>query len=67
MDSPAGIDASGSTGQEGSGSQRSRLLFVGSGSIGALCQACVKGVAGEEENLGVFPYAAEFFTQRGTL
>lgn len=61
-ENPAGGDAS------GGGSQRSRrLLFVGSGSTGPLCQACVEGVAGEEGNLGLFPYASEFFAPRGTV
>ncbi|CAN0052303.1 unnamed protein product [Pylaiella littoralis] len=63
-ENPAAVDASGSAGEGGQGLLMSTLLFAGSGSKRALCQACVKGVAGEEENRGLFPYAAEFFTPR---
>lgn len=66
-DNPADVNASGSAGQGVGGSQRPRLLFAGSGSVGALCQACVKGVNGDEEKRGLFPYAAEFFVRRETL
>lgn len=61
--------AGGSDGEGGGErvSQAPRLIYAGSGSVKPLCRACAEGVAGEEGNRGVFPYALKLSTPRGTI